>query len=46
MCTALLTLVELPELLAGEVVLGRQHRDVVGIVAALLDEAALAPPPL
>ena len=26
--------------------LRRQHRDVVGVVAALLDEAGLAPPPL
>ena len=42
----ILTLVQLPELLAGEVVLWRQDGDVVGVVAALLDEAGLAPPPL
>ena len=33
----ILTLVQLPELLAGEVVLWRQDGDVVGVVAALLD---------
>ena len=40
------TFVQVPELLLCEVVPGRRHGHIGGVVAALLDQGLLAPPPL
>ena len=40
------TFVQVPELLLCEVVAGRRHGHIGGVVAALLHQGLLAPPPL